>query len=482
MKTTLLSGLAILGAAGWALASAPDDSFLKKIPQSANAAMYMDVTEAYTSALGRKDEWAKRYSQTQHASLNSIPPTVEKVLVAAQYDFSRMAPLWRIGVMKTDWLISLSEIAKKANSTIEEISGKSVVHLTRDAYIAPFGDKQLVTLYPGNRQVFGRWLDGINEGGYSGQSAYLRGALANNDNATMVAAVDLKHAMDAGAVQAVLARLPSMKGQSANAAELAKLFANMKGFTFSAKVTDRVNAKLRIDFNSSPKAYAAYLPAVVDDLLSEGGAIIDDFREWTPSFDDTSMTLEGRLSASNLRRVLSLFEIPGDVGYRQVGDKSDAPGERAEMAAVSKRYYNSLNDLLTELKNVRMIDNIPLDARYKRYAYWYEAYAQKIGQLNSRGVDPELAAFGAQLSYDLGNIVASLRGVPTKIDALDQTIYYQRGWGWWGGGSSNAGAVLGKEGKAMTDDIKVREESWKKIDDQMAQLKAKLTQKYNMPF
>jgi hypothetical protein len=325
----------------------------------------------------------------------------------------------------------------------------------------------------------------MNEGGYSGQSPYLRAALANVGNATMVSAIDLKHALDANAVQAFLNKLPSMKGQAANAPSLAKLFAGIKGFTFSATMTDKVTAKLKIDFSNSPKAFSQYLPNVVDDLLAEGGAIIDDFREWTPSFDDTSMTMEGRLSASNLRRVLSLFEVPGDVGYRQVGDKSDAPGELAEQAVASRRYYNSLSELLTELKNVKMLStDKPLDDRYKRYAYWYESYAQKISQLNSRNVDPELAAFGAQLSYDLGNITASLRGVTTKVDALDQTIYYQRGgWGWWGGGgNSNAGAVLGKEGKAMTDDIKVREQTWAKIDTTMTELKTKLSAKYKMPF
>jgi len=475
-------GLAVLiVTSGSIFAAGPDESFLAKIPSSANAILYIDVAAAYTSPLGRKEEWAKRYSQTQHASLNSLPPTVEQALIAAQYDLGHMDPVWRLGFMKTDWLVTLADIAAKAQSAMESIAGRSCVYLPQGAYITAFDNNRLATYFPANRQAFARWVDSLNERALTGPSPFLRNAVTQSQGSTLVMAVELKHALHEASLLSLLSRSPNFKNDRQAASGLAKLFAGINGFTFTAAISDRIQGRLRIDFAGSVKGLEQYLPNAIDDLLGAGGMIVDDFVDWKPNFDNNSMTLEGRLSSVNLHRLLSLFELPGNVGYRQLGDKSDAPDEKVAMAAETRRYFNALSELLQELRNVKIRDTrTTLEDKYKRYAFWYESYADKIEQLNTRNVDPELAEFGSQLVYQLRGIIASLRGVPAKIDALGQTAY-SRNWFWWSV-DSNVGAVANQQGEVLMKDIQAREDAWKKIDDRMTELKTKLSAKYRMPF
>src|SRR4051794_23074009 len=86
----------------------PDEMQWTKVPPSANAVLVIDVSGAYSSPLGIREGWAKRYSETNHASLGSLPPSVESLLIAGQFDFAQLEPNWQVAIAKGN--ISLDQV------------------------------------------------------------------------------------------------------------------------------------------------------------------------------------------------------------------------------------------------------------------------------------------------------------------------------------------------------------------------------------
>ncbi|MBX7104683.1 MAG: hypothetical protein K1X57_11420 [Gemmataceae bacterium] len=469
---------AIAGQGDW-----PGDNEWKMVPPGTNVVLVGDVRALYQSPIGQRLGWARRFSESQHAGLGSLPPTVDHVLIAGQFDYGTLQTQWLMGLIRSNWLITLGDVAKAEGSTIGSVADRSAVLSRRDAYFASVGDRLLAVFAPADRQAFARWLRTATAAGFPKSNEYLHAAAAADRKAHLVIAADLVDVVDPGPARDFLGNLPTARNNRLNAADLVRLFTSIRGFRLEVTATDNLNSKLTIDFANPVGNLGRHLPELIDDIMAASGAGLDDMKDWTGTAGDRSVTFEGKLSPGGLNHLLIMFELPG--GPSQPPREPPAEGARASGVA-TLRYFRSLNDLLTELRGVRFMDN------YERYAMWFDRYAGKIDQLPTDQVDSELASFGYHLAVKLRAIAGSLRGVPLRTNEIGEGAYAfisgggggwgRNRWGMVGGVQTNVPEARQQIAQVVRENKEARDQAWQKIDAEISRFRQELTRKYNLVF
>lgn len=467
----------------------PDASLLNRVPPSANALLAVDVSAAYDSPLAKKEGWAKRYAESQVATLSTLPPFVKSVLVASEMDFARLSPRWQIGFAESMLMLDMGRFAQREGTTLSRVADRPAVASPRGAYFTNISGKTLAAFAPADRQAFARWLRGETQQG--NPSAYLREAAATSGGAQALIAVDLTDVVDPALARIYFAHLPTVVREKLNANLIASLFTGVRGFTLRLTVTDTVTGKMQIDFAGDVSEHARHLPAIIEDVLVDAGAVIDDVRGWQPSFGPKKFALDGPVSSESLRRLIGMFEIANVGGGHDVGPSPEGERPTTVSGAQTARYFRSLETLLGELRRVRA--RLDEDKGYERYALWFENTAKKIEQLNTVGVDSELVHFGLQTAGGLHAIAGSLRGVPIRTNELASSSYYV--FSTWGastgfrqgvGGvnidSTNIPQVRQKIAATVAGDKQARNELWTHIDTGLGLLRAKLSERYKLVF
>ena len=75
------------------------DSFqdlLKRVPEQANVLLLLDVEAIQNSALGRRENFARKHENDCLNGVTAIPPTVSKLVVASQLDPTTLHLGWKI--------------------------------------------------------------------------------------------------------------------------------------------------------------------------------------------------------------------------------------------------------------------------------------------------------------------------------------------------------------------------------------------------
>ncbi|MFL5330397.1 MAG: hypothetical protein ACJ8C4_15960 [Gemmataceae bacterium] len=483
--------IALASAFGLALAfaslqaSPPDVSQLDKLPANTNAILAADVSAAYSSPIGQAQGWAKRYGETHHASLGSLPPSVNSLLVGARYDFGRMGPVWQIGLVGSP--ITLDQIAKAEGGVIQKFGNQtSAVESPRGAFFATVDNYQTAVFAPADRQAFARWLRNVGAGKTQGGSAFLRKALATRGNAPMMAAADLSDLVDPLASRLYFGHLPTTVKLQLNPTDIATLFSGLKGAILRINMTDRLSGQLQIEFSDDIGLLASPLPELLQDILADAGAVVSEIGTWKPTVAKNTLTLDGPLSIEAMRKIISLFELPG------AGGMNTSPGETRNSADVNAtlRYFKSVSDILAELRQVK--SRLDDDKGYEKYAVWYDNYAKKIDYLPVVGVDPALVDFGTKTAGVLRAIGDSLRGVPLKTKQAGAGAYYyysafgqtSRRRGSWASVNvdTNLPKVRQEQEKIIAGDTQARNDAWKEIDDHLASIRTKMSEQFKLNF
>jgi len=134
---------------------------------------------------------------------------------------------------------------------------------------------------------------------------------------------------------------------------------------------------------------------------------------------------------------------------------------------------------------------------YARTATWHDNFANKIDQLSTISVDPDLVAYGTAVSSQLRSIAASLRGVGIEVNTLNNAVVYNTkvnpGWeqvGWWTYGyqpatwevTSNLATVREQQASPVAAGAKDREAVWVMINNERAQIMEAMSRKYGETF
>src|ERR1700687_122079 len=129
-----LAALAVFLAATGHVAADTFQDLLKRVPEQANALLVLDVDAIHNSALGRRENFAKKHENDYVSGVAAIPPTVSKMVVACQLDPTTLQHGWKIALAEVKKPVSVSQFMRREGGTKDEISGQEVVVSPRDSY------------------------------------------------------------------------------------------------------------------------------------------------------------------------------------------------------------------------------------------------------------------------------------------------------------------------------------------------------------
>lgn len=470
---------------------------LSRVPSSANALVIVDIQGLIKSQRGMREGWSRKHQSEYLEGAVMVPPSVDKVVFASE--LGGHGGGWVVGVMPSQRQLDMQQLAKNEKSEVEMVSGVASVQSRRDAYFVELGPKLLGVMSPANRQEVSRWLRTAKKGGDSNLSGYLNDAVAFPRNGQVLIAIDMEDMFHPRAVRNWLQNCKKLGGNEADIAKAHQLIGSLRGVKFMARVTDKIQAQLYLDFADKIELKdAMVLKPVIQEGLVELGASLDEITGGKANAEGRSVVIEAEISDHVLRRLMSIIQVPAP-HHGDVTESGPTPTEDPALYA-SKRYFAAVQSHLNELRDLnRRAFHSGMQIQ------WFETYARKIDQLPLVNVDEELLQYGRSVSDKLRMLAASQRGENINVNRLDS---YKRtnitawgpswqggGWGGWGYGGgwgsyqsggfwreSNAADIATAKADSVARTRNERGSIWQSIDQDTADVRRAMAQKFMVDF
>jgi hypothetical protein len=483
--------LALLLAAAPVSAAESFDELVRRLPPGGNALLLLDADALRRSPVGKRADWAANHERTALGDAVSLPPAVERLVVAAQLSPTTLEHVWKIGLAATRAPVTADDLARGEGGRADTVAGKPVVLSPRNAYYVPLAPQVVGAMHPANRQAVGRWVRAA-PGGAPSLSPYLQDA-AGNARTPILLAIDTTDAFDPPGLRDRLAKSKALATQSSAVDRVTLALSGLKGVRLAVLAGEKLEGELRLDV-SAPDALAPFAKALVLEALDAMSAAVDDLEDWTVRTSGPTVVLSGPLSERGLRQLLSPLLSPAMTAAPAPppgGPRSAGPAKPT--AAASQKYFRAVTRLLNDLKGQK-------PKTYNNMAQSYQQYAQQIDELPLLGVDEELLKWGADVAVTLRslatlakstqsqkNIIAMNRAdVPVQSSGSYNTA---DAWGYQYSvptsttyNVSNVGQVNNMMATAGASESATRSQTWNNIDKATADVRRKMVAKYQVEF
>ena len=126
-----------------------------------------------------------------------------------------------------------------------------------------------------------------------------------------------------------------MSGRQDAAAELTdwQLLSNMQGIRIGVRIGEQPSSKIAVDLHADASSVASFAKPLLLQVLSDKGALINDFQSWTVQAKGSEISLAGTLSterpaaADERGRFAGLRKQPGQGAERQPRRTAGDAGE-----------------------------------------------------------------------------------------------------------------------------------------------------------
>lgn len=478
----MVLGSAYLLALGFHSVSIAEEAFetmLKRMPSSANSVLAIDADALRNSQMGKAQNWASRNEAAFTNSAFYLPPEASKLLVSAQMNPNRQFSVaWQAALMALAEPMSARGIARAEGGVIDEIAETPSVKSPNDAYFLLFADRELGVMSPANRQIASSW---IKANGMSGNvSPYLANAIQSKPaTAQILFAMDLQDAVEPGQVSASLAEVDELKNDVAKQNAWQALIVSLKGVRFSVQVDTEIEGTLEVDFGNDPAVLGKQAKDAVVSAFQRFGIGFDSVEKWHISQSQNSLILNGPMELQDLRRVMSLLELPSSNFSKLASVEPAKENETDKVVAASKEYFTSvstlLDDLEREFKNNR-------DARRNFAATYMQRYAKRIDQLPILNVDKDLVDYAMSVSETLRSTSVTQGEANIEAGIRKSSVYQSNNYGYYNDyrSTSSIKSQIAREEQGTAS--KERFNNWKEVQDATASIRVAMTQKYNTEF
>lgn len=462
------------------------NELLSRLPDGPNALIIVKVDDVFNSPLGKREDWAKKHAERYQAGAASLPPSVQTAVLAALLEPHTLNNTWEAAVLQLRNPITLDQIAQQERGQINDLGGQQAVWSPRNFYAAQMAPNRLGVYHPANRQEASRWLRAAKNA-QNRLSPYLQQA-ANRASAEtpIVMALDLTDMLEPRMVGLSLGKAKSLEGKQVDMNKLVPFVVSLKGLTFTARMDNGIAAEVRLDFGQSAQPFKQYLKPLLLEALMKVGASYPDLDNWEMNVDGNTCTFRSRLAVDDLKQILSLVRPP----LPSLDQPSASPGEAPKSLKASVRYFREVSEMVGALD--KKLKNAPSYLSYETSGLWHEKYAKQIEQLPILDVDPALVQYGADMSGKLRTIAFSLKGNQidkTQLEASKQRGYAGGGYdgGYYGGYShgyywDNYYAVNQQMEKVRAEGNKSRAEIWLSMNEETADMRRKMTEKFGVEF
>ena len=357
---------------------------------------------------------------------------------------------------------------------------------------------------PGNRQAVVRWIRDVRKPKPAPLSPYLQQAAVYSDEAgsEIIMALDLEGVMSFERVgkylkahEKDLEKWQADIHPPATLVSLAKKLSNIKGVRIGVRIGEQPTAKMVVDIEDDAAPLAPIVKPLLIQVLSDSGALINDFQSWTAKAQKNELSLAGTFSKSGLRRLVSMIDSPVSDEAAADTKATVSPGDLPALKAKkSLEYYRDVvgmaNDIKDDMKNAKNLAST---------AMFCEKYAKRIDRLPILNVDEDLLKYSEFVARQLRQASGSVKtmGIQTHVRSEQVTAsgggyddYAYGGYRYGAYGRYAAGAAVkavGTErraisaeetGAAATDVQQLRQS----IIEATADIRRKMTQKYQIEF
>jgi hypothetical protein len=495
-------------------ANAQFEQLVNKVPSSANAIVFLNVEKIMMSPVALKENWKTEHRKTYQAGLTFLPPNSQVSVLAAQMNFDSMIPHWSMAAMALDHVPALPSIALAAGGRMDQFGKYAAVALKGDAYLIQFAPQIVAAIGPASRQGVARWVREVDAGSEGNLTSYLQEAFrfANEAGTPIVMAVDLQDVIPTDDIRIAVQESDAYsKVDPKLVEEMVKLLSSVRGAVLGITLdTDKPFAKLKVDFVEPVNLTPDQAKALLIHSLARRGAMLDELDEWTPKVGANFITMEGYLTRSGLNRLSSLIDRPPtfmkDVPVKpdETALNQNTQTQGSGSLSHSQEYFYRAEDLIEDLrKKPRESPTYTVG----QIAVWYDAYARKLDQLPTKGVDPELLNYGAFAADSLRAAGSTIRAslarkrarqasTPVPIDVYTYGIEYGYVRRWDGSytGLGEAGAVKVPDYRSYQQaktaisaqervtGITDAKEILSKLDEASGDIRRKRSEKYKVDF
>jgi hypothetical protein len=383
------------------------EKLVNQIPRSANAVVILNLEKAKQSPMGQREGWAAKVEKAFEAGVARVPPQATRYVLASQIDFEFMQPIWEAILFDVDDDISMAQIAGNRKGIRDTIEKLPAIRLPNDTYAVQLGPKTLGVMGPANRQLVTRWIRDVRSPSSPPLSPYLQKAAVYSDKAgtDVIMALDLEGVLSPeGIAKYLKANQPLMNELKADTYKLKQLFSGVQGIRVGVKIGEKPSARIAVDLSADASSISPLVKPLLVQILADKGVAFEDLQSWTGKAEGKEMWIGGDLTASGLRRLLSVVDAPtaDDLGKKSA---DASPGNVAEAKRkASLAHYRAVtgmfNDLKSDMYNAKSVS---------AGSYYYDKYARKIEKLPILNVDEELLNYSAFVSRSLRQASSAVR-------------------------------------------------------------------------
>jgi len=384
-------------------ATAEFKDLLGRIPSDANAIVAIDIDQLMKSPLAGREGWKQKQANAYASKPVVVPPEATRMVMAALIDPSDMETIWEVSVMDLSKTPSLELMARAEGGYVDKLGQAPAVWSPINAYFIQFDRLVLGAACPANRQFASRWAARKLALPGNSLSAYLANAAgAVGTETPIVMAMDLQDVTCATKVRRRLAAetFASLEGKNPDLDALSQVLGSIRGVTLRVAIGQEATGKGVVDFDSDTAILASFAQPLLLELLSQSGALIDDFETWRVSAKGKQVSFEGKLSTDGLRRLLSVVEPPAPREDGQSASGKPAASEKDIKAAASQQYFKAVREIIQQLD--KKAQGGRSGTLYEN-ATWMKRDASAISRLPILNVDPDLVKFAAEVSTRLND-------------------------------------------------------------------------------
>jgi hypothetical protein len=484
-----ISVVLLLVAAGSAAADYMD--LVRRVPDSANTMILIDVERMLMSPIAMKEKWLDKIKTSQGESLH-FPSNSKRYLLASKVNFvSQFENLWDVALIETINDVALPFLVKMEGGYLDKVEGQEVGYSPRNAFFVSLKPTIVGVSFPANKQDLGRWLRSIHRRDDPQVSEYLQNAvsLAHGKN-HIVAAIDLADLFTSRQVRDRLHTAQSLAGADVDLDALTRLLTGIKGVTFMVEAAERLNCKMEVDFAESPAGMKHIARSLIHEILEEQGLLLDEeIRNWAIRFQAKAITLEGRLSTKGLRMLTDLIPVPAETLPLQESETkaggspagSASSSSTAESTAeTSKKYFQHISVLLDTLRTeVREAKSAKL------WRMVIDKGATEIDRLPVLNVDQDVIAYGSGVAATLRNMRNLSKNASLDAAYRQASMAGNQGYGYGGfyGGGTNltlSSSVMRKQESVLLQANVLA--VFTMLQEKTAEVRKAMTLKYKIEF
>lgn len=358
---------------------------LRSCPKTANAIVQGDMVALRKLTLG----------SPLHEDL---PGNVVRVRIAAELDLESFQPDWEIGYAAVEKTSTAESIAQREGGYVDTLQGRSIVWTPNEMYLVPLADNVVSIVRPADRKFVGQWLKKDRSNVVSSYLQQVAGRLTDRQSVSI--AVDLEDVLSTGVLNEKLAQSKSLQGK--NIESIAKSLSSVQGITISV-ASDALETTVLIDFLSAPTELTPVAKAFFAEVLTARGVQLDEFSQWKMSAVSEGKTLSftGPIASETLDDLLGMFTVHRASRGVTTVTKTDSPSAPTAPQTSPSVVAENTRDYFRKVINiVHRVRDYSANNTGER-AQWNGNMANRIDEMPTLEVDPQMVMFGAEVAKSL---------------------------------------------------------------------------------